>query len=66
MKASTFFEAAALATLAMLLEAGLLFHGVAKPLGLALRHVGQTERSARSIPSFEESIVISGWRVSGS
>ena len=53
MKLGTVLEVAALATAIVALQAGILFHGIAKPLAIAL----DEERSA-SRPSFEESIEV--------
>ncbi len=67
MKPSTIVEAAALAIAVLALEAGVLFHGVAMPLGTAIASleveaVLQRVRAEARAPSFEESIEVQGTR----
>lgn len=67
MKAVSTVEAAALALLVLVLEAGILLHSVARPLGTAIQgyELVAQERAERAaaMPGFGESIEVRGTRI---
>ncbi|HTN51749.1 MAG TPA: hypothetical protein VML50_05055 [Anaeromyxobacter sp.] len=62
MRTSTLVEAIALAAIALTLEAGFMFHGVVKPLAIALHSARAAERQAQAPQGFGEWIEVQGSR----